>query len=46
MFDVNAAYVPDINYRAHVQDIGWMDYVKSGVTAGSIGNGKRRQNGK
>ncbi len=29
-----------IEYRAHVQDIGWMDFVKSGV-AGTTGQAKR-----
>ena len=41
--DVQAAVLPDINYRAHVQDIGWMDYVKSGKTAGTVGQGKRME---
>ena len=41
--DSQAAVIPDINYRAHIQDVGWMDYVKNGNTAGSIGNGKRME---
>ena len=31
---------PTIEYRAHVQDIGWMDFVKSGL-AGTEGQSKR-----
>ena len=36
--------VPDdvsIKYKVHVQDIGWMDWVKDGKLAGTTGQGKR-----
>lgn len=30
-----------IMYRAHVQDIGWQEWVKNGAVAGTVGQGKR-----
>ena len=31
----------DVKYRAHVQDIGWQDWVGDGETAGTTGKSKR-----
>ncbi|MGL4662909.1 MAG: CAP domain-containing protein, partial [Culicoidibacterales bacterium] len=30
-----------VNYRAHVQNVGWQDYVKDGALAGTSGRGLR-----
>ena len=35
--NVEAASVPTIEYRAHVQNIGWMGTVKNGAMAGTTG---------
>ena len=32
---------PDIKYKAHIQDIGWQDWKKSGEVAGTEGQSKR-----
>lgn len=32
---------PQINYRTHIQDIGWQGYVKNGSSSGTIGMAKR-----
>ena len=33
----------DIYYRTHVQNIGWMDWVKNGETAGTVGQALRME---
>ena len=36
--DVKAASVkPEVEYRTHVQDIGWQEYVTEGKQAGTTG---------
>lgn len=30
-----------VNYKTHVQDIGWQDYVRNGATSGTSGQSKR-----
>lgn len=35
--------IPTITYKAHVQNIGWMNSVNSGNTAGTTGNGYRME---
>ena len=30
-----------VNYRTHVQDVGWQPYVRNGMTAGTSGQSKR-----
>ena len=32
-----------VSYKTHVQDIGWMDYVSNGITAGTCGQSKRME---
>lgn len=34
---------PILNYSAHVQNIGWMNYVGEGTTAGTTGQSKRME---
>lgn len=43
--DTKYAYVaaPDINYKAHVSDIGWQRYVKNGTIAGTTGESKQME---
>ncbi|MDR3242071.1 MAG: glucosaminidase domain-containing protein [Lactobacillaceae bacterium] len=36
-----AATTPSVQYRTHVQDIGWQGFVADGATAGTTGQGKR-----
>lgn len=38
---VKASDIPIIKYSAHVQDIGWQDYVQNGEVAGTVGKSKR-----
>ena len=38
---VAAAQQPSIQYRTHVQNIGWQPYVANGQMAGTTGQGKR-----
>ena len=33
--------VPNIAYKSHVQNIGWMEAVNSGITSGTTGKGYR-----
>jgi len=40
---VNVESAVDITYRTHVQDIGWMDWVKNGVYSGTTGLAKRME---
>ena len=40
-FENDSAIKGDLQYRVHVQDIGWMDWVNSGQTAGTEGLSKR-----
>lgn len=35
------AAAPEVEYRAHVQNIGWMDWVKNGAMAGTSGRSLR-----
>lgn len=35
--------IPNITYKAHVQNIGWMNSVSAGTTAGTTGNGYRME---
>ena len=37
----SAPACPSVEYRSHVQDIGWMDWVKDGETSGTSGRGLR-----
>ena len=37
----SAQACPSVEYRSHVQDIGWMDWVKDGETSGTSGRGLR-----
>ena len=39
--DDSAAKLYDIYYRAHVQNIGWQDWVKNGALAGTFGQSLR-----
>ena len=41
--DLNGSAFKDIsvNYKTHVQNIGWMDYVKDGKMSGTTGKSKR-----
>ncbi len=39
-FENNTGYEGTIEYQAHVQEIGWMDWVSAGSSAGTIGEGK------
>lgn len=32
---------PSVQYRTHVQDIGWQNFVSDGQTSGTTGQGKR-----
>ena len=36
-FENNTGYEGTIEYKVHVQDIGWMDWVKAGGAAGTSG---------
>lgn len=38
---ISAAQQPSVQYRTHVQDIGWQPYVANGQMAGTTGQGKR-----
>ena len=38
---VAAAQQPSVQYRTHIQDIGWQPYVANGQTAGTTGKSKR-----
>ena len=38
---ISAAQQPSVQYRTHVQDIGWQPYVADGQMAGTTGQGKR-----
>ncbi|MBR3368785.1 hypothetical protein IKG45_03285, partial [Candidatus Saccharibacteria bacterium] len=38
-----AAKLYNIEYRVHVQDIGWMGWVKNGATAGTTGKAKQME---
>ena len=40
-FENTTPYSGTIQYRVHVQDIGWMDWVDAGKPAGTEGMGKR-----
>lgn len=40
-FDNNTGYSGTLQYRVHVQDIGWMDWVDAGQMAGTSGLAKR-----
>jgi len=40
-FTNNTSYSGTLQYRVHVQDIGWMDWVDAGQTAGTNGISKR-----
>ncbi len=40
-FDNNTGYSGTLQYRVHVQDIGWMDWVDAGQVAGTSGMAKR-----
>ena len=35
--------LPGIEYRAHVQDLGWLDWVASGQVAGTTGESRRME---
>ena len=35
------AFSGDVEYRTHVQNIGWMDWVPSGKMSGTSGQAKR-----
>ena len=35
--------LPGIEYRAHVQDLGWLDWVASGEVAGTTGESRRME---
>lgn len=39
--NINAVTKPSISYSTHVQDIGWMNPVSSGVISGTVGQAKR-----
>ena len=41
--DDAAAKLYNIEYRVHVQDIGWMGWVKNGATAGTTGKAKQME---
>lgn len=34
---------PSVNYKSHVQDIGWMDFVSNGKTSGTVGKAKQME---
>ena len=38
---VNQVEVSDLEYKAHIQDIGWTDWKRVGEIAGTAGEGKR-----
>ena len=38
---VSAASIPTVQYKAHVQRDGWLNIVKNGSTAGTVGQSKR-----
>ena len=38
-YDLNSG--PSVQYRTHVQDVGWQDFVADGQTSGTTGQGKR-----
>ncbi|MGL4662807.1 MAG: excalibur calcium-binding domain-containing protein [Culicoidibacterales bacterium] len=38
---VDAVQSPSVTYQAHVQNIGWQNYVKDGELAGTVGRGLR-----
>ena len=40
-FENNTGYEGTIEYKVHVQDIGWMDWVQAGNAAGTTGKSKR-----
>lgn len=40
-FENNTGYEGTIEYKVHVQDIGWMDWVEAGGAAGTSGQCKR-----
>ena len=40
-FENNTGYEGTIEYKVHVQDIGWMDWVEAGGAAGTSGQAKR-----
>ncbi|MCR5615423.1 MAG: N-acetylmuramoyl-L-alanine amidase [Saccharofermentans sp.] len=40
-FENNTGYEGTIEYKVHVQDIGWMDWVEAGGAAGTTGKAKR-----
>ncbi len=40
-FENNTGYEGTIEYKVHVQDIGWMDWVEAGSAAGTSGQAKR-----
>lgn len=42
---VNAAGArrPDVKYSLHIQDKGWLNYVKNGATAGTVGKSLRAE---
>ena len=35
--DNKASELFDVMYQAHIQDIGWMDWVRNGAAAGTTG---------
>ena len=37
---IDQAGVPEISYRTHVQDIGWLGWEKAGAATGTVGQGK------
>lgn len=39
--DLTAQATPSVSYKAHVQDIGWQDYVSNGAMAGTSGRALR-----
>lgn len=40
-FENNTGYEGTIEYKVHVQDVGWMDWVQAGGAAGTSGQSKR-----
>lgn len=38
-YDLNSG--PSVQYRTHVQDVGWQDFVADGQTSGTTGQDKR-----
>lgn len=38
---VGQAKVSELQYKAHIQDIGWTDWINVGEVAGTLGEGKR-----